>query len=227
MAPAGLSCGWCGLSVRENLARCPRCGAGVGAAVVGEPLGALAGLSGRLGAVEDRTVARLSLAELVAPRREPPQMARVVTGGQSETLANLGSRLSALLLDGLVLAAAYFLFMLLVGLASAGVALLPAVFAQTIGITGQVLAAIGLSTYLVVLNGRGQTLGKKAVGIAVVDRNTGGAIGFQRALVRYLMLVVMGLPCYLGYLSIPLSAQLRGWHDQAADDLVVVLPPRG
>ena len=153
-------------------------------------------------------------------------MAEVVTGGQPATLANLGSRLSALLLDGLVLAAAYFLFMLLVGLASAGVALLPAAFSQTVGITGQVLAAIGLSTYLVVLNGRGQTLGKKAVGIAVVDRNTGEAIGFQRALVRYLMLVVMGLPCYLGYLSIPLSAQLRGWHDQAADDLVVVMPPR-
>lgn len=69
-------------------------------------------------------------------------------------------------------------------------------------------------------------MGKRVLRIKVVDRDTGGLIGSGRSLVRLLMFMVMGLPCYLGYLSIPLTEEFRGWHDRAANDVVVQLPPK-
>jgi hypothetical protein len=60
--------------------------------------------------------------------------------------------------------------------------------------------------------------------IAVVDRVTGQPIGMGRSLLRYLMMIVMNLPFGLGFLSIPMSSEVRGWHDVAADDVVVILP---
>jgi len=141
-------------------------------------------------------------------------------------LASAGVRLAAQLIDALALGAGYFLAMLALGVVTMGFfgASRPAV--TVLEVFGQVLAVVGAGVYQVVLNGHGQTLGKRALGIAVVDRSTGAPVGVARAAQRYLMLMVMALPCGLGLLSVPLSAQLRGWHDQVADDLVVELPRR-
>jgi uncharacterized RDD family membrane protein YckC len=77
--------------------------------------------------------------------------------------------------------------------------------------------------YAVVGGGEGQTLGKRLLGIVVVDRSTGAPIGYERALVRCVVLLLMVLPCCLGLLSV-LSARSdrnRGWHDRAAGSVVV------
>lgn len=71
--------------------------------------------------------------------------------------------------------------------------------------------------------GNGQTIGKRAMGLAVIDVNTGGPIGPGRAFARVLMLSVMALPLYLGFLSL-LSEDRRGWHDTAVNSRVVRLP---
>lgn len=75
----------------------------------------------------------------------------------------------------------------------------------------------------VVGSGEGQTLGKRVLGIVVVDRTTGAPIGYERALVRSVVLLLMGLPCCLGFFSVlsPRSGRHRGWHDRAAGSVVV------
>jgi uncharacterized RDD family membrane protein YckC len=147
--------------------------------------------------------------------------------------ASAGARFGAYLLDALILTVAVVVVMLVFGLL---IAVLPGAGFSGGRPTGYgaLTSALGLFYYLAILvvtagyiivgNGRGQTLGKRAVGIAVVDVHTGGPIGTGRSLVRYLMFMVMALPCYLGYLSIPLAPDHRGWHDRAADDVVVTVP---
>jgi uncharacterized RDD family membrane protein YckC len=140
--------------------------------------------------------------------------------------ASAGVRLAAQVIDALVLGAGYFLAMLALGVATMGFIGASRAALTVLEVIGQVVAVVGAAVYQVVLNGRGQTLGKRALGIAVVDRITGSPLGMARAAKRYLLLLVMALPCGLGLLSVPFSTQLRGWHDQVADDLVVVKPPR-
>src|SRR4029453_11128252 len=45
----------------------------------------------------------------------------------------------------------------------------------------------------------GQTVGKRALGIRVIDFGTGGPIGFGPAVIRYLGRIVSAIPCFLGY----------------------------
>lgn len=76
--------------------------------------------------------------------------------------------------------------------------------------------------------------GKAALGLRVVDRETGGPIGFVRAFVRQLVLGLAGLPVFglgvgmLAWTAVMDSSGLRrGWHDQVGGSAVVdVRPPR-
>jgi uncharacterized RDD family membrane protein YckC len=74
---------------------------------------------------------------------------------------------------------------------------------------------------------KGATLGKMALGIKVVNQVTGQLLGFGSAFVRPLVPLAANVFCsllaVLVYLS-PLfdrSGRLRGWHDKAADDVVI------
>jgi uncharacterized RDD family membrane protein YckC len=79
-------------------------------------------------------------------------------------------------------------------------------------------------SYVSYLNGiQQQTIGKKVLGIKVVDATTGGPIGIGRALLREIVLGVTGLLCFVGYFS-PFfdgTKRLQGWHDKAASDFVI------
>lgn len=91
---------------------------------------------------------------------------------------------------------------------------------STLGLICWIVAAL---LYSVVGGGEGQTLGKRVLGIVVVDARTGAPIGYERALVRSVVLLLMGLPCCLGFLSILATRadRHRGWHDRAAGSVVV------
>lgn len=67
----------------------------------------------------------------------------------------------------------------------------------------------------------GQTLGKRAVGIRVIDFANGGPIGYGRALVRTLGRYVSGLVILLGYLWMLWDKEKQTWHDKFANDVVV------
>jgi uncharacterized RDD family membrane protein YckC len=77
--------------------------------------------------------------------------------------------------------------------------------------------------YYTVLEGgpRGQTVGKMALGIRVIDFNSGGSIGYGRALVRNLVRYVSGLVILLGYLWMLWDREKQTWHDKAATSVVV------
>ncbi len=72
---------------------------------------------------------------------------------------------------------------------------------------------------------KGQTVGKMALGIKVVDERAGGLIGFGRALWRYgvtiLFMLPFGIPLLLDYLSPLWDDRNQAWHDKAAKSLVV------
>ena len=104
-----------------------------------------------------------------------------------------------------------------------------------LGIVGEILRAIfGTRTgtwiyfavsivYFTVLIGsrRGQTVGQMAMGIRVIDFNTGGPIGYGRAFLRWLVAIVSTIAIFLGYLWMLWDKEKQTWHDKAANDVVV------
>jgi uncharacterized RDD family membrane protein YckC len=67
----------------------------------------------------------------------------------------------------------------------------------------------------------GQTIGKRALGIRVVDFNTGGPIGFGRALLRYVARFLSAIAIFLGYFWMLWDKEKQTWHDKIAGDVVV------
>ncbi|WP_149100656.1 RDD family protein [Actinoplanes teichomyceticus] len=86
------------------------------------------------------------------------------------------------------------------------------------------------------ISGRGQTLGKRLMGIKVVGLDSTAPIGFRRAFARWAQLGMWTLLwwCLVGVviqlldsLSPTFDPRLRqAWHDKAARTVVVALPPR-
>jgi uncharacterized RDD family membrane protein YckC len=89
-------------------------------------------------------------------------------------------------------------------------------------------AGYGLSTlfgllYFALLEGgpRGQTLGKMALSIRVIDFRTGGPIGYARGFLRYIGKIVSGVVLLLGYLWMLWDKEKQTWHDKIATTVVV------
>jgi len=67
----------------------------------------------------------------------------------------------------------------------------------------------------------GQTIGKRALGIRVLDLRTGGSIGFSRAVLRYFARILSGIPLFLGYFWMLWDPEKQTWHDKIAGSVVV------
>jgi uncharacterized RDD family membrane protein YckC len=84
------------------------------------------------------------------------------------------------------------------------------------------LAIIGGIVYYAVLDGkRGATVGKRAVGIKVVDIHTGQPIGTARGVGRYFAKILAAIPCYLGFLWMLWDDKSQCWQDKMVSDYVV------
>lgn len=83
--------------------------------------------------------------------------------------------------------------------------------------------AVAFLAYTIYLEGSpsGQTLGKKAMNIRVIDFNGGGPIGYGRAALRYVGRILSGLVGLLGYLWMLWDNEKRTWHDKIATTVVV------
>jgi uncharacterized RDD family membrane protein YckC len=79
--------------------------------------------------------------------------------------------------------------------------------------------------YFAILDGQSQSVGKRALGIAVRSETSGQPIGFGRAFGRWLIYVVLWYLCVIpGLLNAlsPLWDQRRqAWHDHAVGSVVV------
>lgn len=238
---AAVKCGMCGVETHTIASSCPRCGA-----PLDDEESALNLLLS--GTVDDHTRARPlpgpvtylpAESEIPQPTAAPappgpPRTAVYEPPGstvpppppipewtQQAALASAGQRLGAYLIDTLVLTGMLFVMLLGIGLFTSVLAAISESLVPVARVFGWLVLLAVPFGYLLVFNARGQTLGKRVLRIAVVDRASGRPIGIGRSAARTAMMMVMGLPLGLGYLSIPLSMRLRGWHDQVADDVVV------
>jgi uncharacterized RDD family membrane protein YckC len=145
----------------------------------------------------------------------PPQGAPQVpqTFGASGPRAGFWVRFGALLIDSIIIA---IIPIILIAIGSSS---------NSSGILalGYVLYIVGAIAYYVYFEGgpTGQTLGKSAMGIRVIDFNTGGSIGHGRAFVRWIGRIVSGFLCYLGYFWMLWDKEKQCWHDKMANDVVV------
>lgn len=120
--------------------------------------------------------------------------------------AGFGQRLLAVLIDSIVLGVVGALLVLVLGDAA-----------------GQGLNIVLGAAYFIALEGSasGQTVGKRAMGIRVIDFDTGGPVGYGRAAIRYIGRFLSGIVFALGYLWMLWDQQKQTWHDKMATTVVV------
>jgi len=128
------------------------------------------------------------------------------TGRASGPRAGFGTRLLALIVDVLVLLIPNIIL----------VVALDQVLANLLS----TLLALAYYTYF---EGgpRGQTPGKRVLGIRLIDFTAGGPIGYGRALVRAIGRWVSGIPLGLGYFWMLWDKEKQCWHDKFANAVVV------
>jgi uncharacterized RDD family membrane protein YckC len=90
------------------------------------------------------------------------------------------------------------------------------------GAVGLLVFALGIGIFLLIaflIGSRGQTPGMSIMGTKVVDSQTAQPIGFGRALLRQFLYGICIIVAFSAFFdSSPLH---QGWHDKAANDLVV------
>ena len=67
----------------------------------------------------------------------------------------------------------------------------------------------------------GATPGKSALGMKIVDAETGETPGTLRLGIRFLAYFVSALPLYLGFLWAAVDRRKQGWHDKIAGTIVI------
>jgi uncharacterized RDD family membrane protein YckC len=89
--------------------------------------------------------------------------------------------------------------------------------------SGRTLWLFVSAAYFTLFEGglRGQTLGKMAFQIRVVDLTTGAPIGYGRAFVRWLGRWVSLFVFLLGYLWMLWDREKQTWHDKMANSVAV------
>src|SRR2546423_7309784 len=80
---------------------------------------------------------------------------------------------------------------------------------------------VGVAYYAYFEGTRGQTVGKMALGIKVIDADTGGYIGVSRGIGRYFARFLSGIVFALGYLWMLWDDRKQCWHDKLVRSVVV------
>ena len=180
-----------------------------------------------------------------APTSEPPaQSGRLSYGLQGSVpesqnpFATWISRALAILIDGLVAAAMFLVFLIPsilffvysvqfyedefgelkfvvtnLGLFLAGVAVLIVGFLVNLGFV------FWNNIYRVAKTGAG--IGKKVMGIAVVRQDNGQFLSVGMSFLRYLMYVLLTSVCFINYFWPLIDGQRRAWHDMVVETYVV------
>lgn len=125
---------------------------------------------------------------------------------QSGPRASFGIRFVAVLIDAVLLGIVGGLLSLILG--------------RVVGSTLQILLGLAYYSYLEG-SPSGQTLGKRAMSIRVIDFNGGGPIGTTRGLIRYLGRWLSAIVCLLGYFWMLWDKDKQTWHDKIATTVVV------
>jgi uncharacterized RDD family membrane protein YckC len=130
--------------------------------------------------------------------------APTAAGTTTDARAGFWIRFGAALVDGLLL-----------GIVSSILQIVGGASGYALGIL------VGIAYYTYFEGSTGQTIGKRAVGIRVVDIAGGGPIGYTRAFIRYVGRIVSFVVVLLGYLWMLWDPQKQTWHDKMANSIVV------
>lgn len=142
--------------------------------------------------------------------------------------AGFGRRLAARLIDYLILGTASMILQGLLGVAGLGGSLdapqRPEDWIAIFGIIGMSTGVNVVCAWLyeaLLMSSQWQaTLGKRALGIIVIDEN-GGRISFARATGRHFATWISGLLLFIGYLMQPFTPKKQALHDMIAGTLAV------
>jgi len=127
------------------------------------------------------------------------------TSGPSGPRASFGMRLGAALIDGIGLGIVGVVLRVILGTPGAGLNLL-----------------LGIAYYgYFEGSASGQTVGKRIVGIRVIDFAGGGPIGTGRAILRYIAKFISAIACLLGFFWMLWDSEKQTWHDKIANCVVV------
>lgn len=129
------------------------------------------------------------------------------TKGPSGPRAGFWTRFGAAILDGIIISIPYFI-------------VVTATDNAAVANAANLLTGIVYYTYFEG-SAAGQTIGKKALGIRVIDLAGGGSIGHSRAFIRYLGRIVSAIVLLLGYLWMLWDDEKQTWHDKMAGSVVV------
>ena len=196
-------CPNCGNGVLEDDLYCPRCGESVR-------------VPSDHAARESRTPGVPAPEIYAGPRGV--QVAHVDPGREAAPVGYMGFwiRLAAVLIDGVIL---MFLVRMIWFVAS-----LPSwLFGMGIGGSFLFLEVVALPClYMVILTGIwGQTLGKKILGIKVVD-DEGQPPGLGKAIIREVIGKFISVVCVLiGFLVVVIHREKKAWHDSFAGTQVI------
>lgn len=126
--------------------------------------------------------------------------------GPSGPRASAGARLLAAVIDGV--------------LGGLVIVLLRIVFPLGVAYAVGSLASLAYFAYF---EGQpaGQTLGKRATGIRVIDFTDGSPLTTRQAVVRSAMRYVSGAACSVGFVWAFFNRETQAWHDLAARTVVV------
>lgn len=121
-------------------------------------------------------------------------------------LADVGTRLIALIVDAIILGVISWLIGLVIGDNNTG------------GLVGFAIG-VGYQWYFLTTQ-NGQTPGKKMLGIRVIKAN-GAPLTFVDVLVRYIGYFINSAILMLGWIWALFDADNQGWHDKLAGTYVV------
>ena len=141
--------------------------------------------------------------------------------------ASFGQRFGAFAIDIVILVVAVLVISLILGAVIAAVANAGSgaaiALASVLGLLAFLLYVAIPIVYFGYLEGQpsGQTFGKRALGIRVVDFQTAGRISMGKAMLRSLIRSVISGIFLLGYLWMLWDPQQQTWHDKLVGTTVV------
>jgi len=89
------------------------------------------------------------------------------------------------------------------------------------GIFSLVVFVVPLVYFTAMWSWQGQSVGQRALGMHVVDANTGGGISVGRALLRYIGILIGTWVLFIGLIWVAFDPRKQGWHDKMASTFVV------
>jgi uncharacterized RDD family membrane protein YckC len=135
----------------------------------------------------------------------PPAPPAYTPSGPSGPRASFGRRLGAAFIDGIMLG------------------VVNGILVAVLKAPGYGIAIVVSLAYFGYFEGgaSGQTVGKRVLGIRVIDFSAGGPIGFGRGAIRWVGRYVSTIPCLLGYFWMLWDKEKQTWHDKLANTVVV------